>query len=271
MSWHSLYFRAGEAQAVAGMLLDALRRHGYQGYDPFAGGTGTPPGLTVFVKHFVAPASDGWVRVLGAPDPDSLIDLSRALPFLHAWLTNDDGSIDAYHDGALDPDGLAACLRPGHSADDLVQAQHGAAPPAAHHDEIASVLPGEIQQLARDHRVNPEQADRVIDRLTTRLFGRLDRASGGEASAMQAQARALATGANRLDWESQAARRLKALAGVLALPSNWREPDFETVREAYQVARLLRRNPHSQLMPDEQAALKIVPNALDYQAVYVGK
>jgi hypothetical protein len=62
-----------------------------------------------------------------------------------------------------------------------------------------------------------------------------------------------------------------ALAGVLALPANWREPDFDAVREAYQVARLLRRNPRSQLMPDEQAALKIVPGALEYQAVYVGK
>jgi hypothetical protein len=133
------------------------------------------------------------------------------------------------------------------------------------------LIPGEIQQLARAHDVNPEQADQMINHLTSRLFGKLDRASGGEASAMQARARALATGAHRPDWNNTAARRLEALVGVLALPSNWREPDFETVREAYQVARLLRRNPRSQVMPDEQAALKIVPNAIEYQAVYVGK
>ena len=272
MSWHSLYLRAGEAQAIAAALLDVLGRHSYQRYDPFAGGTGTPPGFRVFVKHFVAPATDGWVRLLGTPDPDSLIDLSHVQPFLHAWLTDNDSRIDVYRDGAVDPDGLAAYLRPGKTANDLALARHGAVPAAAaDQDTAASLIPGEIQQLARAHNVNPEQADQMINRLTSRLFGKLDRASGGEASAMQARARALATGAHRPDWNNRAARRLEALAVVLALPSNWREPDFETVREAYQVVRLLRRNPRSQVMPDEQAALKIVPNAIEYQAVYVGK
>jgi hypothetical protein len=271
MSWHTLYLRASEPQAIVVALLDVLRRHSYQRYDPFAGGTGTPPGFKIFVKHFVTPATDGWVRLLGTPDPDTLIDLSHVRPFLHAWSTDSDSGIDVYRAGALDPDGQVAYLRPGKTADDLALAQHGAVPAAAGKDTGASVIPGEIQQLARAHNVNPEQADQLLDRLTSRLFGKLDRASGGEASAMQAQARALATGANRPDWNNPAAHRLKALAGVLALPSNWREPDFDAVREAYQVARLLRRNPRSQLMPDEQAALKIVPDAIEYQAVYVGK
>ncbi len=88
---------------------------------------------------------------------------------------------------------------------------------------------------------------------------------------MQAGASALATGANRLDWNSEAARRLKALASVLSLPSNWREPDFETVRAAYQAARYLRKSPSARLMPDEQEALKALPDAIQYEAVYAGK
>jgi hypothetical protein len=271
MPWHSLYLRASEAQIIAAVLLDVLARRSYQRYDPFAGGTGTPPGFSVFVKHFVAPATDGWVRLLGTPDPDSLIDLSQVQPLLHAWLIDSDSGIDVYRGGAVDPDGLVAYLRPGKTADDLALARRSTVPATADQGAAASLIPGEIQQLAHNHNVNPEQASHMIDRLTSRLFGKLDRASGGEASAMQASAFALATGAHRPDWNNPAARRLEALAGVLALPANWREPDFDAVREAYQAARLLRRNPRSQLMPDEQAALKIVPGALEYQAVYVGK
>jgi hypothetical protein len=108
MSWHSLYLRAGEAQAIAAALLDVLGRHSYQRYDPFAGGTGTPPGFRVFVKHFVAPATDGWVRLLGTPDPDSLIDLSHVQPFLHAWLTTTtaDRRLPRWRSRS---DGLASC------------------------------------------------------------------------------------------------------------------------------------------------------------------
>jgi hypothetical protein len=136
---------------------------------------------------------------------------------------------------------------------------------------LSSAVPAELQQLAREHNVNPAQANQMIERITSRLFGKLDRASGGEASAMQARASALATGANRLDWNGTSGQRLKALASILDLPSNWREPDFETVRAAYQAARYLRRSPNARLMPDEQEALEALPDAIQYEAVYAGK
>src|SRR5262245_10590817 len=105
-TWHSLYLRADDTQAVADALIDALRHHGYQRYDPFSGGTGTPPGLKTFIKHFVAPPSDGWVRILGEPDVSSLIDLSAGRTLLHAWLDAADSGIELYRDGATDADGL---------------------------------------------------------------------------------------------------------------------------------------------------------------------
>ncbi len=268
-TWHSLYLRADDEHVVAASLIDALRHHGYQRYDPFAGGSGTPPGLRAFVKHFVAPSIDGWVRILGEPDPVALVDLSVGQTLLYAWLIGDESGIDVYHDGATDPEALIGYLRPGKIVEDLVQAAHSAASTPI--DRSASLVPDDVQQLAQEHHVNPDQANKMIERLTSRLFGRLDRQSGGEASTMQAQARALATGAGRVDWNSPAGQRLKALADVLALPSNWREPDFAAVRDAYQTARRLRKNPRSQLLPDEQAALRALPDALDYEAVYMGK
>jgi hypothetical protein len=268
-TWHSLYLRTDDAEAVAAALTDALRHHGYQPYDPFAGGTGTPPGVNTFIKHFVTPPTDGWVRVLGEPDPSSMIDLRVGQAVLYAWLAGSDCGIEVYRDGATDPGGLIEFLRPGKTLDDLARAQRGAMPTAV--DRPARVIPDDMQQFAQAHNVNPEQANTMIERLTSRLFGKLDRTTGGEASAMQTQARILATGADRLDWNSPAAQRLKAMVSVLDLPSNWRDPSFEAVREAYQAGRMLRKNPGSQLFPDEQAALRALPDTLEYLSVYVGK
>ena len=258
--WHSLYLYAGEPQPVVSALLDSLKRQGYQSYDPFAGGNGTPPAFKGFVRQFVAPSLAGWVRILGDPDVAVLPDLSAGQTVFYAWLTADGSGIDVYRDGARDPGGLSVEPPPDRDA--------GSAPAAP---ASGSIIPDEFQAMAQSHHVNPAQANKLIDRLTSQLFGKLDRASGGEAGSVQNQARALVTGANRADWNSPAARRLIALAEKLSLPPNWREPDFEAVRDAYQAARMLRKNPRSQLMPDEQAALKTVPNALDYVAVYVGK
>ncbi len=268
-TWYSLYLLTADAPAVAAALIDALHQHGYQRYDPFAGGSGTPPGLKTFIRQYVAPSLDGWVRVLGDPDPGTLTDLSTHWTLLHAWLTDTGSGIDVYQNGAVNADGLILYLRPGKTADDLNRAWQGAMPTPA--DRPASILPDDVQQLAQGRHVNPQQANRMIDRLTGQLFGKLDRQSGGEASAMQAQARVLASGGNRPDWNSPAGQRLKALASVLTLPANWREPDFIAVRDAYQAARMLRRNPNARLMSDEQAALKALPDAIAYEAIYMGK
>src|SRR3954465_5804249 len=108
MPWHSLYFRSNEQASIVAAVAEAMHQHGYQRYDPFPGGSGTPVGVKTFVKLFVAPPVDCWVRVLGEPDLDRLTDLSIGRPVLHAWLTDTDSGIDVYQDGKFGPQGLSA-------------------------------------------------------------------------------------------------------------------------------------------------------------------
>src|SRR5262249_28071336 len=82
-------------------------------------------------------------------------------------------------------------------------------------------LPPDIQQLARERGVNSRQADRLVERMTGQVFGRLNRRTGGEAGALRDEARSLLKGSGP-DWETKAGQRLKALAALLTLPADWR-------------------------------------------------
>jgi hypothetical protein len=273
--WHSLYISTDstypDSAAVSAALLAALETLGYQRYDPFAGGMGTPPGLKTFVKLFAAPAQDGWVRILGEPDLAAPAVLSASTPVLHAWLSDTASGIDVYINGARDEQAVVNYLMPSKTRDDLARAERGDMPTLVDRTPASDMLPPDIQKMAQDHNVDPQQANKMMERITGQLFGKMDRRSGGEASAMQDQARALISGSKGANWNSTQGQRLKALASVLTLPHNWRDPDFDVVRDAYQVARRLQRTPSAQLMPDEQAAIRALPNAIEYEAVYVGK
>lgn len=257
--WQQLYVRCDDPAAVEAGLIDALTAHGYVRYDPFPGGTGTPPRYKTFVRLFVAPPVDGWIRVIGGTEaeitPHICKTLSAGRALFRAWITGSEGGVEAYQDGRNAPERLAAMPDKGVKTPD----------PSAQRE---TGLPPEIEQLARERNVNPQQAAKLINRLTVGIFGKLDRASGGEASAMRSQARALIN-AQRVDWESAAAQRVLAAMSGLGLPAH--EPDFEAVRDAYQAARRLQRNPGARLLPDEREALQRVPEAARYIAVYVGK
>ncbi len=271
--WHSLYLKVSEPDdhtAIITALRQALQAHGYEPYDPFSGGSGTPPKFKTFIKQFVALPQAGWSRVLGDPDPAALMTLSETQPMLYGWLSDAGGGWQVISGGVASADlaAFAPYLKPGKTLDDLKRAQAGHAPVAT--VEPNSTLPPDVQQLARDHHVNTEQADKMMARVTTRLFGKLDRGTGGEAGAMQQQARALIS-SSQLDWNSSTGRVVRAVADVLVLPDPWRVPDWVDLRDAYQAARMLARNPKASLLPDERDALKAIPNALSYMPVYVGK
>lgn len=279
--WTSLYVSLTDAAAVAAALQSLLTDKGYQPYDPFPGGAGTPLGQKETVRLFVAPPQDNWVRVLGQLDQDLLPDLSHSLkaPVLYAWLDEQDGGVVLYRDGQRhdDPDSFAAYLQQGTSVEKLQQAFAGklkVSPVESGEPPVmvvgADALPPELQQFAADQGVDPKKADKLAKRLTDQLFGRMSKQSGASPEE-QEQARSVLMGGGHDIWNSLPGQRLRAIAEQLKLPANWRLPTLETLRDSYQVHRLRQAKPRMPMIPPDQEALKAVPNALDYLPVYMGK
>lgn len=278
-TWHSLYLPLADAAPVAEALRSLLEAGGFRAYDPFPGGTGTPPGLREMVRVFVAPPLDGWVRVLGEVPADLIPALGERLgvPVLHGWLTPDDGGFALVRDGArhTDPAALADYLAPGKSPDLLRRALAGELPvPALDGDQPPVValgmdaLPPDLQALARQKNVNPDKAARMFEKMSGSLFRK---AGGGADSDEQAQARAMMMGQQQNVWNSLAGQRVRAAAGVLKLPANWRTPTQAAIRDAYQVHRLRERSPRMALMPGDKETMQAVPDALAYSPVYFGR
>ena len=278
-SWHSLYIRTSSAQPVIDALRATLVAHDYTPYDPFPGGTGTPPRLNAMVRQFVAPPADGWVRVLGAPDAALLPELQQRVesPLLYGWLTESGGGF-AMLDGSqqhTDPAAFADFLQPDATLDDLRAAFEGAVDVrAVKADEPpmvvlgAEALPPELQAFAQQQGVDVEKADSLVERLGGKLLGRF---TGGDTDAEKQQAyEMLAQSGGPNLWNSEHGQRVRAIAGVLDLPDNWQTPTWQQVRDAYQVFRLRRRSPRMMLMPGDKEAMAAVPDALDYTPVYMG-
>lgn len=266
-TWHSLYLPTTDREAAVAALRDLLAARGYAPFDPFPGGTGTPPGHTSNVRQFAAPPQDGWLRLLGEPVADVLPELSRALnlPVIYGWLTDDSGGFALYQDGArhLEAAAFEPFLAPGITPQDVQTAFAGKLSVAA----IESG--GEIEQFAQQQGVDQKKAAKLAARMSGKLLGGL--VGSGESRAEQDQARAVLMGGGRDPWNSLHGQRVRAIAGVLKLPANWRLPSFEAVRDAYQVNRLRQRSPRMTLMPGDMDALKAVPDALEYTPIYMGK
>src|SRR5436305_14681566 len=95
-SWSSLYLPC--ADNVVETLKDALKALGYHLYDPF----GLIPGKAYpqVVRLFVAPAREGWTRIIGEPDADLLAPLSQIAPCLQIQLDGPNATIAAYENGS---------------------------------------------------------------------------------------------------------------------------------------------------------------------------
>lgn len=244
-----LYVQALESPAT--QLREALAAAGWQAYDPFPGGVGTPPALRQFVRLLISPPTEGWVRAYGDPTaafPAVIRTLSAGRLAIHVWLADKQGGLDAYVDGHAKPDRLAALVRS--DADTLDETQPG-----------PNILPAGLDALAVQGNVNPSQASSFINRVARQVLG-------GKAQAEQASALIAASGP---DWGSEAGRALIQRLGQFTLPGHPRSPLFETIREAYHAARAIARQPTASLLPSERAALTAIPNAGDFQPVYMGR
>jgi hypothetical protein len=273
-SWYSLYLPTSDAQPVAESLRGLLADQGFKPFDPFPGGSGTPPGLTNTVRQFAAPPQAGWLRLLGQPLEALLPDWSRALdvPILYAWLTEQSGGWAVFHAGSRDdkPAAFDPYLHPDHSVDDLRTAFVGklkVGVVASESPATGGALPPELLNFAQQQGVDEKKAGKMFDRLSANVFGKLGGGSEGEKD----QARALMSGSGHDPWNSLDGQRVRAIAGVLRLPDNWRLPTWEAVRDAYQVHRLRARSPRMRLMPGDKESMDAVPDALDYLPIYMGK
>jgi hypothetical protein len=254
----------GIVEKTASALRDSLTTLGYELYDPF----GLLPGKAYpqAVRLFVAPVAGGWLRVIGAPDARQLPPLSRLGLCLALALDGAEAQIEVYQAGArVEPvAALTPFLRPGRSVNDLERictASANAEKNSQANDALPlDLLPEDVQSMAG--QVNMRQAQKMF----SRLIGKLLNSDQSDA------AREFVRGGP--DWNSAGGQRLRALMTCLTVPDDWREPDFITLRDAYQVhlqvhARL-HRNSNVRLYPGDVETLAKVPNALEYVPVYGG-
>jgi hypothetical protein len=268
--WISLYFPCEDG--IIPTLQESLTALGYTLYNPF----GLLPGKAYpqSVRLFAAPPANGWTRVIGEPDARQLPLLSQRCLCLYTALMGKDAQVEVYEDGRqTDPlRALIPYLRDGHTMDDLGKTLHGAAFSIVEQEESAQPqmlvvplddLPEDMRDMAR--QVNPAQAQKMFERLSGTLMRKVS--PGGSAAD---EARRMLAG-SAPDWNSVGGQRIRALMACLTVPDNWREPDFVTLRDAYQVHARRQRKPDARLYPGDAEAMQRVPNALDYTPVYGGR
>ncbi len=262
-AWHSLYLRCADRDQVRIALEKALAALGYERYDPF----GLMPGKAYpqTVRLFIAPVMAGWVRVLGEPDDRLLSPLSQIAPCLQVALDGINANIETYAEGqSADPKtALIPYLRDDCSPDQLhnaLQETKTAAPSAEKSTGLPlEALPEEVQTMAKG--VSNRQAQRMFDRLSKQLLSK---------DTDQDEAARQLIHPEKPDWNSAGGRQISALMGCLTVPLTWRDPDFDTLRDAYPLHTRRQRNPKTLLLPGDAEIMAQVPDALDYHPVYAG-
>jgi hypothetical protein len=258
--WSSVYLPLADRKQVMQALQAIHTAAGYVPYNPYPGGMGTPSGVTEMVKLFVAPLEKGWIRLIGQPNPSLLPELAQQLgcSLLYIWINTTNGQIDCIGSGEL-----SQFLRPDKTPADLQNALS-----AAYSDPPSG---GVLGDLASSHGVDVRQADRLFQKTSRTVLGKLDRQSGGEASAMQTAASGVLSGNDGFSWKKAAAQRVQGVMACLTVPENWRDPDYKDLAAAYQIACLLDQDENALLLPSDEAILDKVEFPLDYRLAYFAR
>jgi hypothetical protein len=262
-TWKSLYLSCDNTEQIIDTLQSTLDHHGYTRYDPFEALPGRAYPETV--KLFVAPSQQGWTRLIGdgfSVDADEFLapSLSQLAICLAIALEGETGSIQAYEAGeqvemvtAMQPH-----LRPGASIADFQRAAAGEFAVNVDNTNMPlEVLPDDVQAMAKD--LNTRQVNK--------LFNKWMKKVSNHVAADRNEAEAILQGVN---WSSAAGQRIQAMMACLNIPG-WQQPDFVTLRDAYQLQRRRQRNPNAVLYPGDAEAMNAVTDALNYHPVYGGK
>lgn len=265
--WHSLYLLSEQSQTVISIIQDYFETHHYKNYHPF----GALPGMSYpdTIKLFLAPSSQQWIRLLVDGDSDvGTIDnlcqhLSLTCDCLSLSLDGNSGRIHAFREGQFVelPDWSKTYL----SRDEQQQFSRMLNADAYHLPDIGDGqigdvpidnLPDDIQAMAR--QVNAKKANQLFEKLSKRLLK-----AAGRHDARQL----IQQGAN---WNSQGGQYIRSVMACLAMPEQWRTPDFSTLRTAYAI-RSRQAEGVNTLYPGDDTALNAVPDALDYHPLYGGR
>lgn len=270
ITWHSLYLSSDQQQPIAETLKKTVQELGYKLYNPF----GLIPGIAYpqTLKLFVSPSTDGWSRILVEAtileDTEQLAQSLSALgDCIVAQLAGVDGVLSVYQDGEHQEDlavVLGQYLKPDVTADHLQAVLNGENLIEASDQNqpvLATVslddLPPDIQAMASG--LKTKDIEKMFGKLTGQMMGSSEQ---GAASQMLN---------NLPDWNSEAGRQIQSVMAATVLPSNWRDPDFPTLRMAYLLHARLERNPDAMMYPGDDEALAAVPDVGSYIPVYGGK
>ena len=266
-TWNCLYLRSEDAKVVVQRLQDSLTGLGYSLYNPF----GLIPGKAYprSVRLFVAPTANGWVKVIGAADEAQLSALSQDTLLIYAALNGAEADIWVYAngEGVAIEQALIPYLHPNLTANDLEQALHTTSK-IIQMDKPESglpfnALPDDIKAMAGN--VNAGHAQKMFAKMSGDFIKKISKVEG-QADA----ARALISGGDAPDWNSSGGARIQAVMNCLTVPDDWREPDFDSLRDAYQLHERRRRNPNARTYPGDDAVMAKVADALTYTPVYGG-
>lgn len=270
--WQHVLLPASNHAGIAETFRAVLVEEGYKPYDPFAGGTGAPVGIKTRLRAFVAPSQENWTGIFIAPQdnlPAALLgriaqksDFSLlAMALLNETLCD----LTVYRGNVVDSSlsGLLPFLKAGHGLPDIEKVWKSEFAGASEGKD--SDLPPELQTLAKEKGVNAGAVDKMMKKMSRRVFSRLD-ASSTEKEA--AQSALIPSGIN---WQSPAALKLMKIVACLTVPEGWHLPEWNILTGAYQVARQIQRNAHAMLLPGDEETLAALPNVLDYMPLYLGK
>ncbi|MEZ4668153.1 MAG: hypothetical protein R3E39_09570 [Anaerolineae bacterium] len=268
-AWNCLFLPLADAASVITAAQDSLTQLGYTLYNPF----GLMPGKSYArtVRLFVAPSRAGWVKIIGEFDERQLSQISQIAPCLYATLQGKVSNIRIFHDKhPAEPEIVFEThLKTGFSAAHIQDAMQEKYPKIIPNDLPESglpfdALPDNVKAMA--DKVNPGQAQKMFARLTGDVLKKVG-SVGDQADA----ARALVNNQDAPDWNSAGGLKIQALINCLTIPANWRDPDFNTLRDAYQLHARRQRNPNARAYPGDDDVMAQVPDALDYTPVFGGQ
>ncbi len=257
--WHSLYLPSDDSQTILSACQTALVKNGLDSYDPF-GLMPVTRAYTETVKAFIAPAQNGWTRVVLSSDtpPHAALvaSLSQITPLLTVSVLDDGAEITAWHNGAqINATDMMANYADRAALEAALNAKYDTK--KAKDDSLLDVIPEELRGLMGEGSL--KKAEGMLGRMAGRALSMNERAAA--ATMLREMV---------VDWASEGGQRIRAVMALMPIP-HWAVPDYVLLRDAYRQQMRVQRNANAQLNDEAKKLVQAVPNALAYAPLFYGK